>query len=366
MHPLSGSNLGTLVRVLFENGGVSPRHVPQAALAGAATLARLPFTTAERVYVARRLRRAGPMPPPIFIVGHWRSGTTHLYNILSKADFGFVSPLAAGMPWDLFGIVGLIRPWLERALPKDRYIDAIPVEPDSPQEDEVALANMTPLSFYHGLYFPRRFQENFNRGIFFDGCDAAEVERWKRTFTYLMHKLWLHQGGRRLLIKNPVYTARVAMLRELFPDAKFIHVYRNPYEVFRSMQNFHHKLLHQFALQRYDEAPIDHVVLDVFSRMMDRLVEETAGLPEDVFVEVRYERLERDPVGEVERVYRSLRLEGFEEARPKFEAYLASVSGYSKNRYVYPEHILRTVEQNWGPFLRRWGYRRPAADRRAA
>lgn len=362
MHPLSGSNVGTLLRALVENRGVSRTHLWDTAAIVAAVLTRTPSTVVERLYVSHRLARMGPMPPPVFIVGHWRSGTTHLYNIMSKGDFGYVPPLAAGMPWDLFGLVRLMRPMLERALPEDRYIDKVKVDPDSPQEDEIALANMTTLSFYHGLYFPRRFEELFDRGVFFAGCSDKEVEDWKRTFTYLMKKLWLHQGGRTLLIKNPVYTGRLAMLRELFPGARFIHVYRNPYEVFHSMRNFHNKLLRQFALQAYSEAPIDRIVLRTFSGMMQRLMQESAELPEDAFVEVRYERLERDPLPEIKRVYEALKLEGFDRARPAFEAYLANVRDYKKNQYTYPEESLRTVEENWGPFLRRWGYPRPTSD----
>ena len=108
---------------------------------------------------------------------------------------------------------------LERALPENRWIDRIPVTPTSPQEDEVGIASMTELSFYHGIYFPRRFDALIDRGLFFDGCAPADVARWETRFTYFLRKLNLQQPGRRLLIKNPVYTGRVAQLRRLFPDA---------------------------------------------------------------------------------------------------------------------------------------------------
>jgi hypothetical protein len=359
MHPLSGSNMRTLVRALAESGGVSRRAAPQAALALAATLARWPSTALEKTYVTRRLNRAGAMPPPIFIVGHWRSGTTHLYNIMSKGGFGFVQPLAAGMPWDLLGLVKAARPLLERKLPADRYIDRIPVTPDSPQEDEVAIANMTTLSFYHALYFPRCFEHHFNRGVFFDGCSEKDIEEWREVFIHFLRKVWLQQNRRRLLIKNPVYTARVAMLREIFPGAKFIHVFRNPYEVLQSMQNFYEKLLRQFALQDYGALPIDRVILNTYSRMMARLIQETEHLSENEFIEIRYEWLEQNPLAEIERVYEAFDLEGFATAKPAFESYLASIRTYKKNRYTFSEKNLGLVEREWGYYLDRWQYRRP-------
>jgi hypothetical protein len=362
MHPLSGSNIRTLVRALVENKGVSQRAAPQAGLALAATLARWPFTALEKVYVDHRLARAGAMPPPIFIVGHWRSGTTHLYNIMSKGGFGFVHPLAAGMPWDLLGLVKAARPLLERKLPTDRYIDRIPVTPDSPQEDEVAIANMTRMSFYHALYFPRFFEHHFNRGVFFDGCSEKDVEEWRNAFVHFLKKVWLQQNRRRLLIKNPVYTARVAMLREIFPGAKFINVFRNPYEVLPSMRNFYEKLLHQFALQDYDALPIDRLILKTYSRMMDRLIQETEHLPHDEFIEIRYERLEKDPLAEIKRVYDAFDLDGFAIARPAFESYLASIRTYKKNRYAFSEEDLTLVEREWGHYLDRWQYRHPPVN----
>jgi hypothetical protein len=361
MHPLSGSNIRTLVHALVENKGVSRRAAPQAGLALAATLARWPFTAVEKVYVARRLTRAGAMPPPIFIVGHWRSGTTHLYNIMSKGGFGFVQPLAAGMPWDLLGLVRAARPLLERKLPSDRYIDSIPVTPDSPQEDEVAIANMTRISFYHALYFPDFFEHHFNRGVFFDGCSEEDIEEWRDAFVYFLRKVWLQQGRRRLLIKNPVYTARVAMLREIFRGAKFIHVFRNPYEVLQSMQNFYEKLLRQFALQDYGALPIDRVILKTYSRMMAGLIRETEHLPDDEFIEIRYEKLEQSPLAEIKRVYETFDLPGFATARPAFESYLVSIRTYKKNRYAFSEKNLRLVEREWGCYLDRWQYQRPPA-----
>ncbi|NIP74477.1 MAG: sulfotransferase, partial [Xanthomonadales bacterium] len=98
----------------------------------------------------------------------------------------------------------VLRPLLERQLPQGRFIDNIPVTPTSPQEDEIAIANISPLSFYHGIYFPRDFDRLIDRGLFFDGCTEAEIAGWERRFIYLMRRLSLHQG-KQLLIKNPVY-----------------------------------------------------------------------------------------------------------------------------------------------------------------
>ena len=362
MHPLSGSNIGTLAAVLSQSGGISPANWARIAGITAAILGRWPFSTAEHLYASRLISRNQDMEPPIFIVGHWRSGTTHLYNIMSKANFGYVPPLATGLPWDLLGIATLLRPLLERALPDHRYIDNVPVLPDSPQEDEIALANMTPLSFYHGIYFPKNIDRFLDRGLFFDGCSEREIEAWQETFKYFLAKLYIHQDHKQLLIKNPVYTARVGMLHDMIPTAKFIHINRNPYEIFESMRNFWKKLLKEFALQDYAHVDIDQTIFRIYERMMTKLEQDWETLPSNARVDLRYEELVDDPIGAVETIYRTLELDSFEAARPKFEAYLSTVKTYKKNKYAYTDEAATLVEQNWGRFLKQWNYRRPGSD----
>jgi hypothetical protein len=363
-HPLCGADLRTLATVLKRNGPVPARQLAQIAVVLGSALGRLPFTAIERIWTASRLHREPELPAPLFILGHWRSGTTHLYNVMSRSpQFGFVPPLAVGLPWDILTLGRLLRPLLEQALPENRYIDNVAVTPDSPQEDEIGLANMMPLSFYHGIYFPKRFAENHGAGIFFDGCGEREVELWRDTFVYFLRKVALRQGRPWLLIKNPVHTARVDLLRAIWPDAKFIHIHRDPNEVFVSTVGFYKKLLAQFALQPHDHVDVERVVLETYPRVMSALIEQTRDLPANRFVEIGYDALERDPLGQIGRIYQSLELPGFERDRTAFEAYLGTVRNYAKNNHRLDEAVADTVRRAWGPYVERWG-RQPAGAAR--
>jgi len=359
VHAMTGSNVRTLTSVVAQSGGLPVSSWPAMAGILAAAAARTPFSAVEKAYTRARLADAGDMPPPVFIVGHWRSGTTHLYNVMVQDDFGFVPPVATGLPWDMLLLGRAFKPLIDRALPETRYIDNIPVKPDSPQEDEIALANMSPLSFYHGIYFPKAFEHHLNRGLFFDGCTEQEIADWQETFTYFLRKLWLQQGRKRLLIKNPVYTSRVAMLHALYPDARFIHIQRNPYEVFESMRNFYARLFKQFALQPYDHVDIDEVVVSTYVRLMGRIDAEWPSIPPAQRVDVAYEDLDRAPLDELRRIYAQLQLPGFDAALPRFEAYLASVAGFEKNRFAYSDRSAALVEARLRPYLERGGYQRP-------
>lgn len=358
-HPLSGANLRTLATIAGRSG--LPRSPISGAMIGLSSLGRWPFSMAEKLIMDQRLPSIEEMPDPVFILGHWRSGTTHLYNIMCESrDWGYVPPVATGLPWDMFGLGKAFRPLLERALPEHRYIDNIPVSPTSPQEDEIAIANMSEASFYHGIYFPRAFSENLNRGLFFDGCTDDEIESWQKQFKYLLRKLYLYHDEKPLLIKNPVYTARFAMLLDMFPNAKFIHIHRNPYDVFRSMQNFYKKLLKQFALQNYDHVDIDETILTVYERMMELYENDAKNVPTNNLIELRYDELDQHPIETVERVYSELGLDGFDKARHAFDGYLASVQSFEKNKFAYDEATADRVEKRLSRFIEKWDYQRPA------
>ncbi|NEQ98946.1 MAG: sulfotransferase [Cyanothece sp. SIO2G6] len=363
LHPLMGCDIATLMQVLAKNGGVAPQCWPHALLAIATTLARLPISTLESQRVVRLRQQVPAMQPPIFIVGHWRSGTTFLYELLCQSpQFHYVSPFATGIPWDFLTITQWFQPVLEKLLPQDRFIDQVQVKADSPQEDEIALANMQPLSFYHGLYFPSQLQQNLERGLFFDDCSVAAVERWRRAIALFLEKLHFQNPQGQLLIKNPVYTTRVQELRSLFPKAKFIHIYRNPYIVFQSTRNFYVKLFRELALQSpatVDLTQLDTLIFACYSRMMTTLQRDIADLSPNQFVELRFETFEQDPIAHVQTIYQQLELNGFETASPYFETYVGDRQTYRKNRYQFSQNDNDRVYEHWQPFIDRWQYTPP-------
>ncbi|MGF1463523.1 MAG: sulfotransferase [Maricaulaceae bacterium] len=361
MHPLSGADWSTFTKVLQDAAPIDPRKLPAVLGAAAAILARAPFSALERAWLTGKLTPVERLAPPLVILGHWRSGTTHLYNILGQAAFAYTPPVATGLPWNFLRLGVWLKSWLDKSLPKHRWIDNVAVTPDAPQEDEIALANMVPTSFYHGIYFPHDLAARVRREVFFDDVPADEVTAWDQAFLYFHQKIDFAFGGRPLLIKNPVYTARLAHIRGLLPQAKFVHIRRNPYKVFVSMRNFYEKLLPPLALQPYDHVDIDALVLDIYREMMTRYDAQSADLGDNTLLELAYEDLDADPIPELARLYDQLDLGDFDKARPNFERYLSAVKSYQKNQFTLDRGTADRIEAQWGPWIERWGYSRPAS-----
>lgn len=355
-HPLFGSSLANILRLLRLNGGVSFKHLPQLLTALGVSVLRSPFSFYESLAYQNTLNRT-PMSPPVFIVGHWRSGTTHMANLLSRSvEFGFVTPVATGLPNELLTLGKWFKPWLERTIPADRLIDQVKVTSHSPQEDEFGLANMFTVSFLHALYFPRQFESNFEKGVFHQRWSEQELIGWEKTHLNYLRKINRDQQKPRLLIRNPAYTCRIPLLRKIWPGAKFIHIHRNPYRVFPSMRNYFQKLLPVLALQDYSKVNFDRLIISTYKQMMVTVIDDLMELPENEFIEVPYERLEKSPLVVLEEIYQRLGLSGYVEARPLFEQYLDGIRGYTKNQYEQTLIERDLIGREWGKVIEHYGY----------
>ena len=359
-HPLMGANLNTLLGAFFQHGGVSLRCLPHAGLFLLSALLRAPFAALERLAMQQDDRLPSSLQAPVFIVGHWRSGTTHLHNLLACSPaFGIIPPLASGLPGELLTLATWLRPLLEKALPATRVVDSVAVTPNSPQEDEIPLANLQLLSVFHALYFPKKFSERFHRGVFFDGASAAKIARWERELRLFLRKVARQQRNPRILIKNPVYTARVRRLLSIWPKAKFLHIYRNPYNVFPSSVHYFSEMLSRLSLQRVQNLNLEAFVLRAYPQMLNALYNETSALPPTQYCETRYENLEQNPLEELERIHNLLALPHWPKTRPKAAAYLASLPSYKKNQYPLSQKQLRQIKTSWIHYIQKWNYSLP-------
>ena len=154
---------------------------------------------------------------------------------------------------------------------------------------------MTLLSPNLGEAF-RREGGDYRRYLTFKGVPPRDAEQWKASLLLFAKKLTFYYK-KTLLLKSPPHTARVRLLLELFPDARFVHVHRNPYDVFLSTRHMMEAVAPTWRLQ--DPGPgdfTDHILAN-YREMYDAYFESRGLIPRGRLHEVRYEDLVHDPEG---------------------------------------------------------------------
>ncbi len=361
-HPVAMGSVRSWFRLLRSHEGVDVRYLPRVLFVTLTTLLTSPVRLYERMRYSRAVRHTRIHPSPIFIIGHWRTGTTHLHLLLCQdPQLGFVSTFQTLAPGFCLAGQGVIKRivgyWLEKGHPT-RFIDNVPLRIDAPQEEEFALANVTPHSFLHVFSFPREAADLFARTTLFQGITPKAQAEWTACYREILRKATLQAQGKRLILKNCANTGRIRTLLELFPDAKFIHLYRDPYDLFLSTRRLWEVVLSKSQLQEIDPPDVDRLILQFFTQLMQQYRADKALIPAENLVEVRFEDLEADPLVEAARIYQALSLPGLADAEPAFRSYLASVARYQKNGYQLTADVIELVNRHWSFAFDEWGYRR--------
>jgi hypothetical protein len=181
----------------------------------------------------------------------------------------------------------------------------------------------------------------------FEGLGEQELLKWRRDFVYYLAKIAALQPGRRILLKNPANSARLAELNALFPAARFIHIHRDPREVFVSTRRLFHETIRLVGLQDYDPAQIDEHILTSYPVLMDRLHEGLHEIEPARRAEVRYAELVRQPFETLERLYRDLELGDFAAARPAVAKFLADSPVAPRSPRELDEALADRIGQRW-------------------
>lgn len=334
---------------------IQPARIPLAGLITLTTLGQSLLGLTERALFGRAVARTVIDPPPVFILGHWRSGTTLLHELLG-ADPRHTCPTnyQCFCPQHFLLSSCFLKPVLRAITPAQRPQDNMDFDLDLPQEDECALNVLGASATYRGMAFacePCLRMEEFDVEL----QEPGLRRRWEAALGRFLQKVYYARPGR-LIIKSPPHTFRVPTLLRLFPEARFVYLRRNPYRVFLSTMNLWRSVAQLYSLQAREFRGLENYVLDVFEQM-DATFERTRGLiPPGRLHELSFEQVVRDPVETVRALYAQLELGDFSGAAPAVEAYLHSRASYRRNAYTMSPDTIRIINQRWGPIISRWGY----------
>jgi hypothetical protein len=294
--------------------------------------------------------------PPLFVIGHWRSGTTLLHSLLARDPrFAYPNVYQVGYPRGFLSTESrLITKALELVLPATRPSDNVRFGFHEPSEDEYALCSMTTLSPYTAFAFPQR-REFYERYLTLQDVDERELQLWKDALVLFLKKLtWKYR--RPLILKSPPHTARIKLLLGLFPEAKFVHIHRDPYRVFQSTRHWATLAFCRYRLQPVDEEDINDWIFERYRVLYETFLRQRDLIPPHNLCELSFEDLEHDLFGELERVYESLELPSFSGVAAQIREHCVALRQYPKRNFTaLSPHLRDRISREWAHIFRRWG-----------
>jgi hypothetical protein len=312
----------------------------------------------QDVCVGGRVDRTPIRHAPLFIIGHWRTGTTLLHEMLILDErHTYPNTYQCLAPNHFLLTEKLFTRLFRFLLPSRRPMDNMAAGWDRPQEDEFALCMLGAPSPYLTIAFPNHQPQDQDA---FDlvNLPPRDFRTWKTLFLRFIRQLTF-KDPRRLILKSPTHTCRIQTLLELFLDARFVHIVRDPYVVFPSTVNLWKTLYLTHGLQIPTFKGLEEYVFNMFTHLYGKLEESRWLIPPGRFHEMRYEDLIHDPLAEMRKMYDGLQLGGFEDVLPRLKEYLDANTDYKTNRYkpLAPE-LEGEIARRWGTVIRQYGYER--------
>ncbi|QEG33036.1 sulfotransferase family protein [Bythopirellula goksoeyrii] len=314
------------------------------------------LATLDRLFYSRKVEQVELAQPPIFILGHWRAGTTFLHELLiCDPTHTYPNTYQCFVPHHFVLTEKWLAPLTSKLIPSRRPMDNMAAGWQRPQEDEFALCNLGVPTPYLSMLFPKR-GEAYPEYLDLQSLEQSQRRAWGNALHHFFKRVTL-RDSRRIVVKSPPHTARVRTLCELYPKAKFVHIVRDPYDLFVSTMGLWKSLNEVQRMQGLgDQDWVEEYVLGSLDRMYAAYEVDRKQLAQNQIVELRYEDLVQDPLNCVRQLYADLELGDFSRVEPAIKEHLAAVKNYHPNHYELGDEKREMIRQRWASYFENYGY----------
>jgi hypothetical protein len=214
----------------------------------------------------------------------------------------------------------------------------------------------SPYSYYHGWCFPKNMAF-YNNLVCMEDVSRETIEDWKEIYLYLLKKVTFDLKGKRLVLKNQDNTAKIKLLLEMFPNAKFILIQRNPYHLYLSMMRFMTIVIPLYCIQTPPGIEdVERMMMELYARMFKKYLDERSHIPKGNLVEIKYETFLQQPLEELRRTYSELELDGFTESEQAFREYVQSQKSVKTHQYNIDDALRKKIIEKWDFIFEAFGY----------
>ncbi len=329
---LAGTTSGNLLKMILNNGlSLHPKVILHFLFLLQNGFWASIFKRREKIKFGQALSVSSVPDDPVIIIGHWRTGSTLLHQVMSL-DKNLIAPsvFQVSLPDSFLVSEKFYRPVISSMLSKTRPMDNVKLGFDEPQEDEYALLKLTGDSPLKDLIFQK------HEGYFlkhYQDYHPGNKEAWKDAISHFCKKLKF-MSGRRVILKNPFHSLRIELLLETFPGARFIHIHRHPYQVVPSTINLWNIIARQNRLKGKWIEPTVNEVSEVLNKMVNNIRSQFSSMPAGKYTELSFEAFEKDPIKTLKKIYTDLGLAFSTEFEKDVQSYLSGLKGYKKNVFL--------------------------------
>lgn len=313
------------------------------------------FSGIEKLRFGKEIRKHPEILSPVFIIGHWRTGTTLLHKLFSLDPHLHAPTLFEVAVPDSFLISrNYYRPIFRLLLSEYRPMDMVKIGMDEPQEDEYALYRLIKNSPLEKLVFPKSGSFFLSTNVSFVP-EPSEMDLWIKSFRNYFIRLQL-RDNRRIVSKNPFNSFRIKILSELYPDARFINLVRHPFDVVPSTVHMWDVVQKQNCLTRFGKKPAAKEVTDVLNKLLLTVEADRTLVSSSNFCEIRFEDLEQDPGTTLKRIYDQFRMPYPSEMDRKMKEFFSDNINFKKNQFTLSEESLEYICRTLDWFMKKHHY----------
>jgi hypothetical protein len=193
------------------------------------------------------------------------------------------------------------------------------------------------------------------------GCvPQPEIDRWKAGLMKFV-KYLNYYYRKPIVLKSPPHTGRIRLLLEMFPNAKFIHITRNPFKFIPSTIHMWAALDHTNAFQEPTNEHLRDFVFSSFERLYHGFNRDRGLVGPHNFINIRFEELTADTDSVMRRMYNQLDLGNFANIEQPLKARLEADRDYKKNKHDLAKDLADEIESRCGGYIEQFGYRAETA-----
>ncbi len=333
MDLLLGLSTKNYLKLCKENNySIEAKYIPRFFLGFVKSVMNTRFNNKETKEI-KGIYENSKIDDPIFIIGHWRSGTTFLHNLLiNDPQFAYPNIFEIMNPGSFLHREDKELEQLKNMESRKRPMDNIEINIDSPGEDEFAISALSLISPLFAWVFPKK-SEKFNKYLTLENCSVEEVKIWKDSFTLFLKKLSFRYN-KKLLLKSPTHLGKIANILNLFPNAKFIHIYRDQEKVFQSTKKLLNEIVPKTCFQSLENEKIDNSILTNYKALYDSYFKNRDKIKKGNLVEINYSDLVGDKINSIKKIYSELDINYSDQFHSALSKYVDSQKNYVTNKYV--------------------------------